>query len=489
MWNLYEGLLLLLLCVIIFKYLKIIWAARNLPPGPIPVPLIGNLWTLNFQIHPETLIKLAKLHGNIYTLWLGETPLVVLNGCRAVKDGIVSHSEELSGRPVAGFLRAILHGKGIVTSNGHMWKQHRRFALMTLRNLGLGKCGLESRIKEEACCLVELFKTKNGEPFDPSEMITNSVVNVISAVVFGHRFSIDDGIFQNLVKCNHSLLEIIGSAWGRLYDSFPWLMKHLPGPHQKAFEIMEHLHQFTDNEIRIHKENGSLEEPQDVIDYYLAHISKIEGEKESIFNEDSLIALVIEFFNAGTETTTTSLQWALLCMVAYPDVQKKVHEELDAVLNGPVIYYEDRKRLHYTNAVIHEIQRFGSVAAVGLARTCIRDVSISGYSLHKNTMVLANLDSVLRDSQHWKTPYQFNPHHFLDKNGKFSANEAFLPFSAGARVCIGEQLARYELFIFFTILMQSFSFHLPEGVTEVNTQYVFKTNLQPHPYKICAVPR
>ncbi|KAM5191596.1 cytochrome P450 2J6-like [Mantella aurantiaca] len=467
MWNLSEGLLLLLGCVIIMKYLKIIWTARSLPPGPIPLPLIGNLYTLSFQLHPETLRKLAKLHGNIYTVWLGETPLVVLNGFQVVKDGIVSHSEELSGRPVTGFLRALLHGKGIITANGHMWKQHRRFGLMTLRNLGLGKCGLESRIQEEACCLVELFNAKNGESFDPSEMITNSVVNVISAVVFGHRFSIDDGIFQHLVKCNHGLLEIIGSAWGRLYDSFPWLMKYIPGNHQKGFEIMAHLHKFTDNEIQIHKENGSFDEPQDVIDYYLAHISKTADEKDSIFNEDSLIALVIEFFNAGTETTATSLQWALLCMVAYPDVQKKVQKELDAVLNGSVIHYEDRKRLHYTNAVIHEIQRFGNIAAVGLARTCIRDVSVSGYTLHRNTMVLPNLDSVLRDSQYWNTPYQFNPHHFLDINGKFSVNEAFLPFSAGARVCLGEQLARYELFIFFTVLMQSFCFHLPEGITEI----------------------
>ncbi|XP_072260288.1 cytochrome P450 2J6-like [Pyxicephalus adspersus] len=488
MWDL-RGLILLLGCIIIIKYLKIIWTVRGFPPGPIPLPLIGNLWTLNFKLHPERLRELGKLYGNIYTVWLGETPLVVLNGCKAVKDGIVSHSEEMSGRPVAGFLRALLRGKGIVSSNGPMWKQHRRFGLMTLRNLGLGKCGLESRIREEAFCLVESFRAKNGESYDPSEPIINSVVNVISAVVFGHRFSIDDGIFKTLVNCNHDLLEIIGSAWGRLYDSFPWLMKHVPGRHQKAFKIMAYLHKFTDTEIRMHKENGSLDEPQDLIDYYLAHISKTADENQSIFNEDTLISMVIEFFNAGTETTATTLLWALLCMVAYPDVQKKVHKELDSVINGPIIYYEDRKRLHYTNAVIHEIQRFGDIAAVGLARICIRDVNVGGYSLRKNTMVLANLDSVLRDSEYWKTPYQFNPHHFLDKHGTFLANEAFLPFSAGARVCLGEQLARYELFIFFTTLMRSFNFHLPEGVTEVNTKYVFKMNLQPHPYKICALPR
>ncbi|XP_075047316.1 cytochrome P450 2J2-like [Mixophyes fleayi] len=490
MWNLTELLLLLLLCFFIIKYLKIIWVARGLPPGPIPLPFIGNLWTLSFKLHPETFKHLSILYGNIYTVWLGETPLVVLNGCKSVKDGIVSHSEELSGRPVTSFLKDLLGGKGVVSSNGHIWKQQRRFGLMTLKNLGLGKCKLESRIQEEAQCLVESITARNGESLDPSAIITHSVANVISAVVFGHRFSIDDGIFQNLVRCNHGLVESMGSTWGRIYDSFPWLMKHVPGPHQKAFSLIDYLHQFIINEIRIHKENGLAEEPEDVIDYYLAQISNTTGNANSTFDEENLITLVTDLFAAGTETTATSLQWALLYMVAYPHVQRKVHKELDAVLGGPqLISYEDRKRLPYTNAVIHEIQRFGNIVAVGLARTCIKDVTISGYSLQKNTMVLPNLDSVLHDAQYWHTPNQFNPQHFLDNDGNFCVNEAFLPFSAGHRVCLGEQLARYELFIFFTTLMQSFKFQLPQGVTEVNTKYVFSLTLQPHPYKICAFPR
>ncbi|KAM9330689.1 cytochrome P450 2J6-like [Gastrophryne carolinensis] len=462
--------------------------ARSLPPGPIPLPLIGNLWTLSFKLHPESLRRLSELYGNIYTVWLGETPLVVLNGCKTVKDGIVSHSEELSGRPVASFLREVLGGKGVVSSNGHMWKQQRRFGLMTLRNLGLGKCGLESRIQKEAHCLVESVKAKNGEAFNPSDLITNSIANIISAVVYGHRFSIDDAIFKKLVKCNHGLVDCMASTWGRLYDSFPWLMKHLPGPHQKAFAHMEYLHQFTIREIQMHK-NKSVDVPQDVIDHYLAQILKTSGEKQSTFDENNLISLVSDLFTAGTETTATTMQWALLYMVAYPDIQKQVQKELDDVLNGSVVYYEDRKRLHYTYAVVHEIQRFGNIAAVGIARTCIRDVSICGYSLNKDTIVLPNLDSVLHDAQYWETPFQFNPHHFLDKDAKFLANEAFLPFSAGHRVCLGEQLARFELFIFFTTLMRSFSFHLPKGVREVNTKYVFKLTLQPHPYQICAIPR
>ncbi|XP_075047347.1 cytochrome P450 2J4-like [Mixophyes fleayi] len=490
MWFVHQLLLAVLACILIAKYLKIIWKARSLPPGPSPLPFIGNLWALSFNLYPDTLSKLAKVYGNIYTVWLGHTPIVVLHGYRAVKNAIISHSEEMSGRPNSNFLKDITSGKGIVISNGHNWKQQRRFGLMTLRNLGLGKRGLETRIQEEAQCLVESFAAQNGKPMDTSFFIIHSVANVISAVVFGHRFSIDDITFQKLVAGNNNLVNSLGSKWGTIYDSFPWLIKHLPGPHQKTFRSKEYLEKFVKQEIRIHQENGSPEEPDDLIDHYLAQIAKTKDEPDSTFDTANLIQVVIDLFIAGTETTATTLQWALLLILSYPDIQEKIHKELDAALDASsAITYEDRTKLPYTNAVIHEIQRFGSIASVGIARCNIKDFTLDGYSLKQDTLILPNLFSVLHDSQYWETPYEFNPNHFLTKDGSFKANEAFLPFSAGHRVCLGEQLARFELVIFLITLLRAFNFHLPEGVTKVNTNYIPSITLKPHPYKVCALPR
>ncbi|XP_056378997.1 cytochrome P450 2J4-like isoform X1 [Hyla sarda] len=480
---------LLLSFVVLTRYFKVIWASKSLPPGPVPFPFIGNLWTLGFKLHPQILTKLTESYGNIYTIWLGETPLVVLNGCKAVKDGIVSHSDVLSGRPVASLLKDLHRGRGIVMSNGDTWKQQRRFGMMTLRNLGLGNGALESQIQEEARCMVEQFRAKKGEPFDPSYILNHAVANIISALVYGHRFSIEDVTFQELTNCTHCIVENISSSWARIYDAFPWLMKNVPGPHKAAFGYMNYLEEYTKKEIEIHKENGLPGEPQDVIDHYLAQIKKSQNKEASTFDEDNLIAVVIDLFGAGTETTAIALLWGLLYMVAYPDIQQEVQKELDATSNGPQIYYKDRKNLPYTNAVIHEILRYGNIAAVGMPRTCTKNIKIRNYSLRKDTMVLANLDSVLYDPQYWKTPNQFNPQNFLDSDGNFLMNEAFMPFSAGSRVCLGEQLARSEVFNFFSTLMRSFSFQLPEGVTEVNTKYIYKLTLQPHPFRICAVPR
>uniref|UniRef100_A0A8C3SIU0 Uncharacterized protein n=1 Tax=Chelydra serpentina TaxID=8475 RepID=A0A8C3SIU0_CHESE len=158
---------------------------------------------------------------------------------------------------------------------------------------------------------------------------------------------------------------------------------------------------------------------------------------------------------------------------------------------GPsiLIGYEDRKKLPYTNAVIHEIQRYSSITAVGVPRECVKDTMLQGFPIEKGTIILPNLTSALLDPEQWETPRQFNPNHFLDQDGHFVNKEAFLPFSAGHRVCLGEQLARTQLFIFFANLLRVFSFRLPEGVKEINTEAILGGTLQPHPYKICAVPR
>ncbi|XP_069069006.1 cytochrome P450 2J4-like [Pleurodeles waltl] len=482
-------LIVLFLTILIAHYLKLHWSRRQYPPGPTPLPILGNLWTLGFVLHHKILIQLAETYGNIFTVWIGQTPVIVLNGCQTIRDALISHSEELAGRPTTPIFQEFSKGKGVIFSSGHNWKQQRRFGLMTLRNLGLGKKSLEARIQEEAQSFVEFFAMTKGKSLDPSPAIVHSVSNVISAVVFGHRFSRGDKEFHQLIKANDDIESKLVSAWANLYDAFPWLMRHLPGPHQDIFRSNAFLEEFIKKEIQSHKANGAPEEPQDLIDYYQAKISRESHDVASTFDEHNMIRLGVDFFGAGTETTTTTLKWAFLYMLKHPEIQENVQKELDAVLGkSQIINYEDRKRLPYTNAVIHEIQRMSNIAPVGLIRETVKETSLQGFNIKKGSLILPNLSSSLFDPDHWETPQQFNPGHFLDKGGKFMNKEAFLPFSAGHRVCLGEQLARIELFIFFTSLLRAFTVKLPEGVKNVNMDPIFSSVLKPHPYQICAVP-
>ncbi|XP_061493496.1 cytochrome P450 2C21-like [Rhineura floridana] len=477
-------------CLLFFQFLKLRKASRHFPPGPTPLPIIGGLWRLDLRLSQETYTKIAKDYGKIFTMWVGHKPMIILNGFQAVKEALVTHSEELTGRPVTPFVAATMKGKGVLFATGHIWKQQRHFSLTTLRNLGMGKKGLEYRVQQEANHLVEFFASKRGQAMNPSFAIFHTVSNVISSVVFGHPFSYDDENFRELVKAVMFMFHFLPSPFHIAYDLFPWLMPYVPGPHQKAFACLEYGHTFIRGEIRSHEETRNPNDPQDFIDYYLDQIEKTKDDPYSTFDEENMLHVITDFFAAGTETTSVTLLWALAYMVAHPDVQEKVQQELHAILTpSHEIRYEDRKRLPYTNAVIHEVQRFCNVLLVGSFRECIKDITLQGFRIKKGTVIIPDVASVLYDPEHWETPHQFNPNHFLDKDGHFFCKEAFIPFAVGHRVCVGERLAQTELFIVFTNLLRAFKLQLPEGIKSINTEPVTGgLAMVPHPYKICAVP-
>ncbi|XP_053316339.1 cytochrome P450 2J2-like [Spea bombifrons] len=490
-----ELLIIVLLCLMVWGYWRNHGADDAYPPGPPTIPVLGNLWTLRFQLHHDTFIQLSRVYGDVYTVWLGHIPVIVLNGYRAVKEVLSSHNEDYIGRPVFPLFMDLMGEKGIVLTSGHTWKQQRRFGQVVFRNLGLGKGNMEMGIQEEAQSLLTLFATQEGAPMDPSPWIMHSVSNVISALVFGKRFPLENKAFQELHKATELVVAAPGTFWARIYDLVPNIMRHLPGPHQRAFHYFHTMCSFIQSEVQGHHEmlrNGSRGPGQErnVIDYYLTQISKTQGDPNSTYNEENLVHLVADLFMTGTETVTTTLRWAILYMMVFPEIQGKVQLELDTVLEpSHVIAYEDRKRLPYTNAVIHEIQRFGNIVSVGVVRKCMKETKLGRFKVPQGTIILPNLSSVLYDPEQWKTPREFNPQHFLDENGTFVTKEAFLPFSAGHRGCLGEQLARTELFIFFSNLLQRFSFHVPEGDSDVRLDCVQSATLQPYPYRVCAVLR
>ncbi|XP_033006702.1 cytochrome P450 2J6-like [Lacerta agilis] len=484
-----EILVFVLVALLILRFLRQLWSHRRYPPGPFPLAVIGGMWKFGGIFSPDIFLKLAKQYGNIYLIWIGHKSVLVLSGFQMVKEGLTNLPEVLSERPVTPFLKAALKKKGLVFSNGHTWKQQRRFSVITMRKLGLGKTGMQFQIQEEACRLVEVFARAKGQPHDFSLPITNAVSSLICVLAFGYRFSLEDEKFQKLMDAVDCLLKDANTILHMLYEVFPWLMKHFPGPHRKLFASADLVLSFAKEELERHKEQRK-DEPQDFIDFYLLQMEKSKDDPNSTYDEDNLAECVLDLFIAGTETTAATLKWALLLMVSYPDVQDKVYKEMEDVFGSSLpICYDDRKKLPYTNAVMHEILRAKYPLLIGIPRRSAKDTEMHGFHIPKGTFVITDLKSVLADPTRWETPEEFNPHHFLDTDGNFRSREEYLPFGAGARACVGEQMAKMEIFIFLTTLLRAFRFQLPEGVKELNKKPVLGLTLHPHPHKLCAVPR
>ncbi|XP_069059706.1 cytochrome P450 2J4-like isoform X1 [Pleurodeles waltl] len=483
------GALTLLAILLLTQFMKVRGAARRLPPGPPPLPILGNLWALNFTLHHESLVQLTKKYGNTITVWVGQSPIVVVHGYEAVRDALVTSSEATNNRPLTPSLKDYAKDRGVSFSNGNTWKQQRRFCVMVLRNLGTGKKTLEQRIQEEARHMVKHFTSQQGTPTNPFSLIECYVSNVISSVVFGHRFDINDSSFHQLIEDAGYITYFLGSVWSQVHNAFPWLARNFLGPTKTLNAHVERINIYVKKEIKEHQEKPESE-PEDLIDFYLDQMLKNKGDKESIFDDANLFQLVIDFFIAGSETVATTLMWALLYMIKYPDIQAKVQKELDFVLSdSQTICYEDNKRLPYTKAVIHEIQRHCNLVPLGVPHQCGQHTTIQGFNIQKGTIILANLSSVMYDPKYWEEPQQFNPNRFLDEDGKFVNQKAFLPFSAGQRMCLAEQMARTELFLFFSNLLREFTFQLPDAGGKINLDYVYGLTLKPHPCQIRALVR
>uniref|UniRef100_A0A672SLN7 Cytochrome P450, family 2, subfamily X, polypeptide 9 n=1 Tax=Sinocyclocheilus grahami TaxID=75366 RepID=A0A672SLN7_SINGR len=396
------GSLILVWTCIFFVFLLIrIQRPKNFPPGPPPLPLFGNLLHVNMANPLKDFERFAEQYGNIFSLYTGSRPAVFLNSFEVIKEALVTKAQDFSGRPLDFMINHLSENKGnsyyklSYQLSNQISLDHRRFALMTLRNFGLGKQSMEERILEEISHLVSDLD-RNAGTVNPQNMFHNVASNVIGLVLFRSQ-------------------------------------QHIPSEvHQ------DHYRDFKDHQ-------WTMEYDQLIIDILGLHF-------------------------AGTDTTSNTLLTAFLYLMAHPEIQAKCQKEIDEVLEGKDhASYEDRHNMPVLLTL-----------PLSVFHCTTKDTTLMGY----RTVIITNLTIILKEEGQWKFPHEFNPDNFLNEQGQFEKPEAFIPFSTGPRVCLGEGLARMELFLVIATLLPHFQFVWPNDAGDPDYTPVYGVTLTPKPYRM-----
>ncbi|KAJ9577737.1 hypothetical protein L9F63_005730 [Diploptera punctata] len=462
---------------------------NNFPPGPPCLPIIGS-----FPFVPSTYLhfhmeKWAKRYGPVVGLMLGKQPVIIV--CKPKQVLEVLQRDEFQARPEnANFRLDTFNRKlGVFFSDGAFWVEQRRFTLRHLRDFGFGKSKMESLICDEIEDVVR--ELRDCHEFQVSRYFGLSSVNVIWALLAGSRFSRDDARLQALLD---SLMRLFrsGSQTGSIVNVIPVLKLIAPRitGHSEQVEHITKLQTFFRGVIQEHRETYSENNLRDFIDVYLQEMKAQSNNQHSTFSEEGLIVTCFDLFGAGAESISNLLSFSLLYSILYPQVQHKVQHLLDSVVGRdrrPCL--QDRPRLQYVEAVLAEVMRLNTVAPVAPAHRVTEDTTLAGYNIPKDTTMIASLWCLLSNEEHWGDPQNFRPERFLDDEGNFVKDDWMISFGTGRRTCLGEVMARNLLFLFYTTLLQQFTFTIPHGHKKPATLCLPGITTAPQPFRATVTPR
>ncbi|KAF8375509.1 hypothetical protein PRIPAC_81938 [Pristionchus pacificus] len=476
------GLAILAYFVLFYRYV------RKYPKGPLPLPLIGNLYHLKAETLHEQLHEIGKQYDGCFTVFLPR-PVVIFTTFETIKESMVTNGDNFAGKaqvppesllhkvrmngsaslaPCLGatsvgsllidYLEAALlsvknicvqrmfsHGyliwfavvdvqhpqTGISVSDGDVWKEQRKVAIRILGQLGLGKNLMEEKINRSMDEMFRQLKDNNDgvTPFDVSLTLQLCIGNIMNETLFGYHFEYTNTerfeYFNGCVSKHLKSIKVLqDNFYVLLVQAWPWT-KNLPFIGEWGFK---ELHQ---NAATYH--DFIEEEVKAVADKYhkdheptnFVEAYLVEMEKNPALDLINLHAIAVDFWLAGMETTSTALRWSLLQLMKHPAEQERIRAELISVVgNSSRIDMSHRTNLPYFVASINELLRVANMVSFVFVHRCTEDTVIDGKLIPADTFVYPQLYSVLKDDPIFENPTEYRPSRFLEDDGRTANKKA-----------------------------------------------------------------
>ncbi|KAL6645984.1 hypothetical protein ACP70R_017592 [Stipagrostis hirtigluma subsp. patula] len=446
------------------------------PPGPRPLPLIGDLLDLRHGNLHHTLARLAKAYGPVMRLKLGLTTAVVVSSRDAAREAFTRHDRRLAARAVPDANRALdLSGRSMIwlPSSDARWKTLRGIVathVFSPRSLAAVRAVRERKVRD----LVGYLRGRAGQEVEVGQAVYGGVMSAASRELVGGAITANSGGLQALVE---ELIESIAKP--NVSDLFPFLRSlDLQGRRRWMAGHLGKIFQVLDDVIdrRLAEASSSKEKHSDFLEVLVELMSTGK------IARDNLTTILFDVFTAGSDTVSVTVEWAMAELLRNPSIMAKVRAEISGALGGKEAIEEaDVASLPYLQAVIKEAMRLHPVAPVMLPHQAVEDgVEIGGYAVPKGCTVIFNTWAVMRDPAAWERPDEFVPERFLDREAEvdFKGKEfEFIPFGSGRRLCPGIPMAERVVPLILASLLHAFEWRLPDGVTagQVNVTEKFTT--------------
>ena len=457
----------------------------KLPPGPRGLPVFGSLLEIRNDTH-LSINRLVRRYGDICLLRFGSVPTVIISEPTMLHEAF--GKAELADRWVSEIMNILSGQKDLVLAPyGEHWRQMQRFAnreLLSARNIEtvreryieLVVDGLVARMAEIG---------EDGAPVHPMPLTLRSNSNLMFRALFGREEDESPEFLEQRERLLGYISWLFASATAtNIVDYIPWLrflpsngVKEAARQAQVSAEVIAAL-----VEAARERPGVDLSTPTCLVEVMLA--KEDAGEISSEMTKDLCADMII----AGTDTSAQTVNWFLLLMANHPEVQAKVHEELDRVVGRDALpTVDDRTRLPYVFACLAESMRYRTIGPLGLPHKASEDAEVGGYLISAGTQVLGNIYSIHHDPRYWDSPEEFRPERFLpQEDGSMSpslTSPAYLPFGTGHRRCPGRRFAETTVWLHITRILHKLRVETPEGAP-LSEDEVFGLAISPKPYSL-----
>ncbi|XP_057455063.1 dimethylnonatriene synthase-like [Lotus japonicus] len=471
----------------------------NMPPGPKPWPIIGNLNLIGPLPH-KSIHALSQKYGPIMHVWLGSRSVVVGSSVDMAKAFLKTHDATLAGRPkfASGKYTAYNYSDVTWSDYGPYWRQARKIFLLELFSAKRLESYEYIRKQELRSLLNQLANPANKTILLNNHLSTLSL-NVISRMVFGKNY-LEQSESNNIISPEEfkKLLDELFMLNGvfNIGDFIPWLdFLDLQGYIKRMKVAAKKFDTFLEHVI---EEN--FERRKGVKDYVAKNMMDVllqlaeDPTLEVKLDKRGVKAFTQDLIGGGTESSAVTVEWAICELLKKPEIFKKATEELDRVIGrNRWVEENDIVNLPYIDAIAKETMRLHPVAPMLVPRLAREDCNIGGYDIPKGTQVLVNTWTISRDPKIWDNPTEFQPERFIGKEIDVKGHDfELLPFGAGRRICPGYPLGIKVIHASLANLLHGFNWRLPDNMKkeDLNMEEIYGLSTPKKiPLEVVAEPR